>query len=85
VKPDSTTFDPFLWSVRVAGMSVFVVTVTASIVTLLCSIESECNKYPVNSLWLQSGFGSLVMLAVTAKNRAPKQTKKLDTTGNGNL
>ena len=85
MKHDHPPYDPFPWSVRVAGMSVFVVTVTASIVTLICSLESSCDRYPVNSLWLQSGFGGLVLLAATANYRAPKQPKKPDDIDSGNL
>lgn len=65
--------DPFLWAVRIGGMHVFVVTITASIVTLTCALENTCGDQPLMPLWLHSGIGSVVLIAATAGYTSSRQ------------
>lgn len=74
--------NPFLWAVRIGGMHIFVVTITASIVTLTCALENTCGDQPLMPLWLHSGIGSIVLIAATDGYRPPRRQGVGDDSGN---
>ena len=78
--------DPFLWATRVGGMYIFVATLTASVVTLTCALEGNCEAGLVMPLWLYGGVGAFTLISTTATYSALKTPVSKDKqTFSGNL
>lgn len=70
-------FHPYKWGIRVGGMVVFLLSVTAAVVTLNCSVGTKaCDKELIDSLWKDSLVGSLALIAATAGQVASEAINK---------
>lgn len=60
-------FNPYKWGVKVTGMVIFLLAITATIVTLNCSLGTKsCEKGIVDNLWRDSLIGALALMTATA-------------------